>query len=101
MKITPDADYYDDSGSSPPNGWASIDLEPYLSGNAFRVKKAPTMLPRSDGINLLYDQKLHWISGEPEGMKSWLAQIAVADAIEAGLVAMYVDFESDMESVVD
>jgi hypothetical protein len=101
VKITPDADHYDDSGSSPPNGWASIDLEPYLSGNAFRVKKAPTMLPRSDGVNLLYDQKLHWISGEPEGMKSWLAQIAVADAIEAGLVAMYVDFESDMESVVD
>jgi hypothetical protein len=89
-----------DSGDTP-NGWASIDLKTYLSGDAFRVRKAPTMLPRSDGIKLLYEQKLHWISGEPEGLKSWIAQIAAADAIEAGLVAMYVDFESDMESVVD
>lgn len=101
MKITPEADHNDDSGSSPPNGWASIDLKPYLSADAFRVRKAPTMLPRSDGIKLLYDQKLHWISGEPEGMKSWLAQIAAADAIEVGLVVFYIDFESDMESVVD
>jgi hypothetical protein len=101
VKITPDADHDDDSGSSPPNGWASIDLKPYLAGDAFRVRKAPTMLPRSDGIKLLYDQKLHWISGEPEGLKSWLAQIAAADAVEAGLVVFYLDFESDMESVVD
>ncbi len=90
-----------DSGDTP-NGWASIDLKPYLSGgDAFRIRKAPTMLPRSDGIKLLYDQKLHWISGEPEGLKSWLAQIAAADAVEAGLVVFYLDFESDMESVVD
>jgi hypothetical protein len=80
-------------------GWAPIDLAPYLTGHRPKPP-APTMLQRSDGINLLYDRKLHWLSGEPEGLKSWLAQIAAADAIMAGLVAFYVDFEADADSVI-
>jgi hypothetical protein len=84
----------------PPNGWAPIDLTPILFGER-QKRPAPTMLSRADGINLLYDKKLHWISGEPEGLKSWLAQIAIAEAIEANLVAFYVDFEADAESVID
>jgi hypothetical protein len=98
--VAPDADLNDDSEASPPNGWAPIDLTPILFGKR-QMRPAPTMLPRSDGINLLYDGKLHWISGEPEGLKSWLAQIAVADAIMQNLVAFYLDFEADAESVID
>ena len=94
---------FDDEGRMhllPPTGWAPIDLAPYLSDQRPKPPE-PTMLQRADGINLLYDQKLHWISGEPEGMKSWLAQIAVADAIMRNLVAFYIDFEADAASVID
>lgn len=58
------------------------------------------MLDRTDGVNLLYAGKVHWISGEPEGNKSWLAQIATADAIMDGLVAFYVDFEDGPGALV-
>lgn len=89
-----------DDAPSPSTGWEPAELKPYLNG-ARPPRPAPSMLQRADGINLLYDGKLHWISGEPEGLKSWLAQIAVADAIMLGLNALYVDFEADAESVID
>jgi hypothetical protein len=82
----------------PVDDWHVIDLAPYVAGT---IKDSPpTMLERADGLNLLYTGKLHWISGEPEGLKSWLAQIAVADAIMDGLTSVYIDFEDAPQAVV-
>jgi putative DNA primase/helicase len=95
-----ESDVAGDDERDSPTGWAATDLAPYLTGER-RLPPTPTMLQRADGINLLYDRKLHWISGEPEGLKSWLAQVAVADAIMLGKVAVYVDFESDADAVIN
>src|SRR5258706_16211038 len=78
--------------------WAEVDL------NLFRDAEpapGPTMLPRADGVRLFYDGKLHWISGEPEGLKSWLAQIVAADTIMIGRHVIYVDFEDGPASVAE
>lgn len=77
--------------------WDRVDLQPFLDGKA---EPDPSMLRRSDDVRLLYDGKLHWLSGEPEGLKSWLAQIAVADAVMEGLDAVYIDFEDGPAAVV-
>jgi catechol 2,3-dioxygenase-like lactoylglutathione lyase family enzyme len=82
-----------------PSTWKQIDTRPALRGEM--VENPPTMLHRSDGQNLLYSNKLHWNSGEPEGLKSWLAQIACADAIMRNHVALYVDFEDSVTAVVE
>jgi hypothetical protein len=79
-------------------GWERADLGPAVRGEVLALP--PRMLDRSDGAYLLYPGKLHWVSGEPEGLKSWLAQIAVADALADGLTAAYVDFEGDDLTIV-
>jgi hypothetical protein len=81
-----------------PTGWGPKNLSREVRGEV--VDAPPTSLARVDGLCLLYPGKLHWISGEPEGLKSWLAQIAVADALKAGQTALYVDFEGDAAPVV-
>lgn len=98
----------DSAPSSPDNGgdrsedertgWERADLGPAVRGELLALP--PQMLDRADGVYLLYPGKLHWLSGEPEGLKSWLAQVAVADALADGLSAAYVDFEGDDVSIV-
>src|SRR5947207_2339491 len=75
-----------------------IVLAPYVAGDV--EPERPTMLVRGDGTFLLYPGRLHWLSGEPESLKSWLAQIAVADALEDGLRATYLDFEATPRELV-
>jgi hypothetical protein len=82
-----------------PSTWKQIDTGPSLRGEI--IENPPTMLHRSDGQNLLYPNKVHWASGEPEGLKSWLMQIACADAIMRNHVALYVDFEDGVTAVVE
>src|SRR5438105_8776456 len=83
--------------------WLPLDLGPYLRGEVPEAK--PEYLARSDGeSHLLYAKHVHWISGEPEGMKSWLAQIAITELLLASdrpNVALYVDFESDIGPIVN
>jgi hypothetical protein len=82
-----------------PTGWGPVNWMPYLRGQ--QVEQSPTRLARVDGLCLLYPKKLHWISGEPEGLKSWLAQVAVADALKAGRNAIYIDFEGDAAPIFE
>src|SRR5487761_842348 len=78
--------------------WQPIDLTPYLTTD--REYAVPTILPRrDDGVCLFYKNKVHWLSGEPESGKSFLAQVAVAEEISAGNDVMYIDFEDDPDSV--
>jgi hypothetical protein len=78
--------------------WQPIDLTPYLDPD--RQRPVPAILPRrDDGVCLFYKNKVHWLSGEPESGKSFLAQIAVAEEISAGNDVMYLDFEDDPDSV--
>ncbi len=78
-------------------GWERIDLGLHLAGNA---EPEPVVLARTDGVRLLYADKLHWLSGEPESLKSWLAQVAIAQALGDGMAVMYLDFEGDAAEIV-
>ena len=60
----------------------------------------PTLLHRSDGQALLYPGRIHCLQGEPESLKSWLAQVAVAEVLKAEQPVLYLDFEDSPGSVV-
>jgi hypothetical protein len=53
----------------------------------------PALMARTDGENLLYAGKRHWFQGEPESAKTFGALVAVADALRAGELVVFVDFE--------
>jgi len=72
-------------------GWDAVDLSPYLDGSYGPPK--PSLLRRQDGVALMYPGRVHWISGEPEALKSWLALFLCAEVLAAGGRAVYVDFE--------
>ena len=63
-----------------------IGLEPIL----------PDFLARSDGRTIGYRGQLHWVQGEPESGKSWLAILACVQAIAEGGRATYVDYETSV-----
>ena len=60
----------------------------------------PTLLRRSDGAFLLYPGAVHAISGEPSGGKSWVAQAAVVQVVNAGGRAVILDYEDAPARVV-
>jgi len=73
--------------------WADVDLTPYLDGT-WRPP-VPSMLPRSDGLCLIYPGLTHSIHGESESGKSWVAQCEASRLVKLGFHVKYVDFESD------
>ena len=75
-----------------PSTWAAIDLTAAVDGGDV---PAPTLLTRTDGTPLLYRGRVHWLQGEPESLKSWLANLGVAQVLEAGGACMWIDFEDD------
>lgn len=79
--------------------WKPVSLGPFLDGTV----QAPeaTLLPRSDGIHLLYPGKVHSLHGEPESAKSLIAQNEVTRLINSGQDAAIIDYESDAASTID
>jgi hypothetical protein len=74
-----------------PNSWLPIELAPFLDGSHKPV--LPTLLRRTDGVAALYPGRVHWLSGEPESLKSWLALLACYQALLDGERVVYVDLE--------
>ncbi len=81
-----------------PESWRPVDLTSYLDGT--HVPPTTGLLYRSDGIGLFYPHRVHWIHGESESGKSWVAQIAAVEVIEAGGRVLYADFESTPDEIV-
>ncbi len=77
--------------------WADVDLGPFLDGTWRPLE--PTMLPRSDGLCLLYPGRTHSIHGESESGKTWVALAECARLVRAGYHVKMIDFESDAGSV--
>jgi len=75
-----------------------VDLDAVLRGNLDPPE--PTILRRSDGHHLLYDNMTHWIASEPEHGKSWFALLAVRELLEAGRKVVYFDYEMSPQDVV-
>jgi predicted transcriptional regulator len=91
---TPETDLEHDLAES----WRAIDLTDALAGLR---ESPPTILARIDDAHLLYRGRMHWIMGEPESLKSWLAQLAVAQTLQAGEHVLYIDFEDTEHAVIE
>jgi hypothetical protein len=75
--------------------WTPVDLVPVLDGivTGTLTGPQPLLMPRADGVRLLYGGELHSLAGEPESGKGWLALGEAARVIEAGARVLYLDFE--------
>ncbi len=79
------------------NTWHPVDLTAALTKADI---EPPTMWERSDGQRFIYPARVHWFQGESESLKSWAAQIVVAEQVSAGAHVLYIDLEDDDRSVV-
>lgn len=70
--------------------WLPIDLSAKQADT-----EQPQWLHRTDKLALLYPGRIHWISGEPETAKSWLALTASGEVLDAGGRVAIVDYEDD------
>jgi len=73
--------------------WRPVDLADVLQG-AWQPPE-PSVGRRADGVGLFYPGKVHTVSSESEGGKTWLMLSAVLDEIGSGHHVVYVDFEDD------
>ena len=78
---------------SDPEGWTELGgiVSAILQGTHRRLE--PTLLQRHDGAYLYYENKLNWIQGPPEGMKSFSCKFACVQLMKKGETVVYVDFE--------
>jgi hypothetical protein len=79
--------------------WAPVDLSAYLNGT--HTPAVPTLMQRTDGVCLIYLALTHSFHGESESGKSMLLQIEAAALLMAGEHVLFIDFESDPESITD
>ncbi|GHI84148.1 sigma factor-like helix-turn-helix DNA-binding protein [Streptomyces xanthophaeus] len=80
-------------------GWVRQDPGPYLDGTYTPEK--PTVGERSDGEPLLYRQRSHSFSGEPNGMKSWFQQHNARVELNKGNHVVVIDLEDGLGLYVD
>ncbi|MCT2278001.1 AAA family ATPase [Micromonospora chalcea] len=88
----------EDDEEQGPSSWEPIDLTSIVDGS--HTPQTPSLLPRSDGVCLLYAGRVHSLHGESESGKSMVAQAECARVLIAGGSAGYLDFESDETVVV-
>jgi hypothetical protein len=75
--------------------WAAVDLTAPMEPPA-----PPRWLTRvahhqTPAVALIYPNHVHWVSGEPESGKTWLALKAAAEALALGDRVAFVDFEDN------
>lgn len=78
--------------------WRPVDLTAVLDGT--HQPPEPTVGARDDGVGLFYSGRVHSVSSESEGGKTWLALLAARHELEAGNSVVYLDFEDDEGGVV-
>lgn len=81
------------------SSWEQVNLARILAGE--QPDQPPTILPRTDGICLLYPGKVHVINSEPETGKSWLALHACITEMRHTRHVLYVDFEDSAGEIVN
>jgi len=81
-----------------PRSWRPVDLSDVLDGNY--QPPQPTAGARDDGVGLFYPGRMHTITSESEGGKTWLALYAARHELVAGRAVVFLDFEDDEGGVV-
>jgi len=79
--------------------WQFIDLDPILDGTW--DPPTPSLLRRSDGVGLIYEGRVHSLTGEPGGGKTWIALHLIADTLATGGTAMLIDYEDTPAAAVN
>ena len=90
-----EGDMADDHVSS----WTPVDVGEVLASPI--PQTVPTLMPRSDGLCLLYEGKVHSLHGESESGKSFVAQAEAARLLGLGCKVLIIDFESDAHTIVE
>jgi hypothetical protein len=82
--------------------WAPVALDTILQAVAAGETIGPqaTLMPRTDGVALLYPGELHSFAAEPESGKTWLLLAETARLIAMGARVLFVDFEDSAANVV-
>jgi hypothetical protein len=78
--------------------WWPKDLGPVLAGQD--PEPEPEFLQRLDGVSLLYRGKVNGLIGESESGKTWVALLAVLQALRARQRVLYLDFEDTAPGIV-
>ena len=60
----------------------------------------PEFLTRDDGANLVYRGKVNGLLGESESGKTWIALLAVQQALVKNQSVIYLDFEDSMRGIM-
>ena len=71
-----------------------------LDLNNTESEPEPCFLTREDGTNLIYRGKVNGLLGESESGKTWIALLAVQQALIAGQSVIYLDFEDSMRGIM-
>lgn len=78
-----------------PSPWTHLDPE-----QARAVQEhPPEHLQREDGTSLFYPGKVNGLLGESESGKTWIALLAVTQALQAGHNVLYLDFEDTYSGI--
>ena len=81
----------------PESSWAPVNL----ADVAQNPPEPARWLRRDDGVALLYPGRTHWIIGESESLKTWLALVACREVVtDAGRV-LFVDFEDEARTFLE
>lgn len=77
--------------------WWPVDIENALTGPP---EPPPTHLVRTDGHALLYTGKINGIIGPSESGKTWVALVAIVQAVHDGENVTFIDFEDTDSGVI-
>ena len=75
--------------------WRHIDPEQAAQDQ----QHPPAHLTREDGTHLFYPGKVNGLIGESESGKTWVALLAVQQALDAGHAVLYLDFEDTYSGI--
>jgi hypothetical protein len=78
-------------GTGPGIGTGLVDLSWVLTGGEAPRQPQPIYVRRTDGSALFYKGQVNGVIGDPEHGKTWLAQLAIVEALDAGETASMID----------
>jgi hypothetical protein len=78
--------------------WWPRDLGPVMAGED--PEPLPEFLARMDEVSLFYRGKVNGLIGESESGKTWVALLAVLQALRARQQVLYLDFEDTAPGIV-
>lgn len=81
-----------------PDWWECDEVEEAFAKGL--TTEQTVILPREDGLNLLYAAKIHSFVGESESLKTWICLFAAYEEIRKGNKVLYLDYESDANHVL-